>query len=94
MKDLAALDPEVIESKAGVTSQNENAREDSSSSSQGTDMVGIAPDVRKRLENKWEKILGPKYKIIVSRTLVSSIIAFLYFIQNSNWSSKTSNHFS
>jgi len=67
LKDLAALDPEVIESKAGVTSQNENAREDSSSSSQGTDMVGIAPDVRKRLENKWEKILGPKYKIIVAR---------------------------
>ena len=56
---------------SAVSDDTHGVNEDSSSqSSQSADIVGIAPEVRKRLETKWEKILGPKYKIIVSKTYI------------------------
>ena len=64
----AAKDLDCADSKSAVTDISDDEKE--CSSSQGADIVEIAPDVRKRLETKWEKILGPKYKIIVSKSLI------------------------
>ena len=48
-----------------VTNISDERKESSSTNS--FESTEIAPEVRKRLETKWEKILGPKYKIIVSK---------------------------
>ena len=62
----AAKESDCPDTKSGVSDITEDTKE--SSSSKSVDTTQIAPEVRKRLEAKWEKILGPKYKIIVSKT--------------------------
>merc|ERR1719233_728363 len=60
-----AKDHDNPDTNSALTDNSDERKESSSTNS--IESTEIAPDVRKRLETKWEKILGPKYKIIVAR---------------------------